>query len=620
MKRLLPLLLCLLLLGCAPSTPETLPTEPAPVPETAPTPISMYDGDHPLEMAYYGALKVYPLTTRKTQGFRTLGEDILTFSGYGSTTLTLLTGRELTLTASRTLDFELSPTDPSLQIWEDGLCFYDPNQQLLRFLDDSLTETHTIPLPQTAVGSPILSQDRQQVYYCTSSALFCWDRTSGLHRRIKEMSYEAQTLTGLHLEETVLQCRICDNGSVYTLFLDTQTGQLLHRLEGEVSLSTLDSRFYAAIPLGSMEQLLYGEAGRPPQILYPEDLAAWNRYLPREQLLVTVSSLDDQRTQLTGYDLTTGTQQVQLTLDAFQSIRDMASTGDGTVLFLVYDPASDGDILYRWETASTVFSPEDPDSRYSLPYDSAAEDPAALERCREEAARLSEKYGFRILVAEDALAVQPWDYEFTAETQSQVLSRELELLDLRLSQYPQAVLEKTASHFSSLTLCLVRSIHATPASGSLEAATGIQFLDGSDAYVAITLGKYSQQALYHELYHVMETHILNESTALDQWNDLNPEGFSYSLGYDLPEGADSWLTGADPAFADSYSMTWPKEDRARIFEKAMLPGNRELFSGHTLQAKLAALCQGIRSAYGLRKSPETFPWEQYLLDPLAYCE
>lgn len=623
MKRLIPLLLCLLLLGCAPGTPEaTLPPETLPVPEeTAPAPISMYDGDHPLEMAYYGALKVYPLTTRKTLGLRTFGEDILTLSGYGNTTLTLLTGRELTLTASRTLDFELSPEDPSLQVWEEGISYYDPIKQQILFLDTNLQEIRTISMPEDCTGSPVLSQTQAQIFYFTPNALFCWDQDSGLHRRVKEMSYEEQSLTGLHVNDTVLQCRTLDGGTVHTLFLDAQTGQLLRQMDGDVSLTTLDTRFYASIPLGTMEQLLYGGNGEETQALYPEDLAADNFYLPQEQLLVTASLLADDRVRLTGYDLTTGTQSVQLTLDTLQSVRSMVSAGDGTVFFLVYDPESDADILYRWETASTVFAPEDRDSCYRMPYSQVvAEDPDALEHCRAEAARLSEKYGISIRIHEDALAVQPWDYTFTAETRPQVLSQELNLLDQRLGQYPAEILEKTASHFSSLSICLVRSITGSAASGALDAATGVQFLEGSDAYVVISLGKYSQQALYHELFHVMETHILNESTALDQWDDLNPEDFSYALGSDLPEDAETWLAGADPAFVDRYSMTWPKEDRARVFEKAMLPGNRELFSAHTLQAKLTAICQGIRQAYGLRKSPEAFPWEQYLLDPLAYAE
>ena len=64
-------------------------------------------------------------------------------------------------------------------------------------------------------------------------------------------------------------------------------------------------------------------------------------------------------------------------------------------------------------------------------------------------------------------------------------------------------------------------------------------------------------------------------------------------------------------------MSFPKEDRARIFEYALLPGNREVFTPERMQSKLLAVCTGIREAYGLKNDSRIFPWEQYLKNPLA---
>lgn len=54
------------------------------------------------------------------------------------------------------------------------------------------------------------------------------------------------------------------------------------------------------------------------------------------------------------------------------------------------------------------------------------------------------------------------------------------------------------------------------------------------------------------------------------------------------------------SFVDTYSMSYPKEDRARIFEYAMTAGNEPLFAASPLQYKLKMLCQGIREAFGLK--------------------
>ena len=91
MKHLLAVLLCLLLSGCAPQTsPDTeVPSE------TVPEKTSMYDPLHPIELAYPGEVRAYPLTYEDVHGILACGNDVLTLSGEEHTTLTLLTGDDL---------------------------------------------------------------------------------------------------------------------------------------------------------------------------------------------------------------------------------------------------------------------------------------------------------------------------------------------------------------------------------------------------------------------------------------------------------------------------------------------------------------------------------------------
>ena len=65
-------------------------------------------------------------------------------------------------------------------------------------------------------------------------------------------------------------------------------------------------------------------------------------------------------------------------------------------------------------------------------------------------------------------------------------------------------------------------------------------------------------------------------------------------------------------FIDTYSMSYPKEDRARLFEYAMTAGHEDLFSSPNLQRKLQQLCTGIREGFGLKNHEDPLPWEQYL--------
>ena len=127
------------------------------------------------------------------------------------------------------------------------------------------------------------------------------------------------------------------------------------------------------------------------------------------------------------------------------------------------------------------------------------------------------------------------------------------------------------------------------------------------------------QHLYHELFHIIDTRVLSTCNAYDDWKKLNPKGFSYDIQYASGRSAEgqAFLNPEKRYFVDLYSMCYPKEDRARIMEYAMLDGQEDLFRSAPMQAKLRKLCQGIRKAFYLEAEPVAYRWEQYLDAPLA---
>lgn len=607
MKYLLTLALAIMLLcGCGRILPEE-----SPLPSET-QPLSAVEETSEPE-ACQGALQVQALTLTDAQGLRSFGEHLLLFSGREQTTLTVLSVPELTIQASLSLDFSLSDHDPSLQFHPDGtLSCYDPEARETLVLDGSLQILRSIAAPGDLTGLPLLSDDGTTLYYCTASGVRAWDLDSGIRRRVKEMRSDSQTLTGLLMDGTVLQCQVTEGTSVRTLFLSAQDGRLLQEKKGEVSVVSSDDRYYAAVPAGSVPVSVFGTSDSGPQMLVPADPEAARFFLPDCNGLVAVATQEAQ-TQLEYYRLDTGARISALTLAGFQSPAALAGIGD-SLYILTRDSAKERDILCRWYIEEDSPLSLQDSTCYTEPYYTAeAPDTEGLAQCQRLADQLGEKYGLRILIWKDAAAAAPWDYTFEAEHLVPVLRQELALLDKRLAQYPEELLSQTAAHFTSLNLCLVRSLTAAD-SGSLTAATGVQFLNGTDAYVVIATGEYAGQALYHELFHVMETHIFSTSTAFDRWEELNPAGFQYDYSYTANAQRDSgvYLFQENRAFVDTYSMSFPKEDRARIMEYAMLPGQEALFRPAIMQAKLAALCTGIREAYGLKQSEETFLWEQYL--------
>lgn len=601
MKRILPLLLCCLFLwGCGPvsSTREA----PAPVEPTAASPSAQVVIGP--QVCFDGALLVYSPGVSDATGLYTMGSDLLVLSGTEQTTLTVLRGEDLTQAASLTLSFPLASQDPSLRVGDGYLSYFDPAEQETLVLDSSLRAVSHIPAPEDLQGVPILSGDRNSLYYCTKDGIRVWDLETGLRRRIKEMAFPGQALTGLVLQDTALLCTVSEDGQSRTTLVSAQTGSLLYETVGDITLSGENGWYSASLPRGLDQMLLCGDDPENPQLFLPEDDTLRCFFLANHAGAVTYGNQGVCR--LSYYDLLSGQRTSSLTLDAgFTPIAE-ADTPEGDLYILAR--MNTAYVIFRWEISPDNALAVHEDVSYLSSYQT---DPAAAAQCSAYAARLSEQFGISIRIGQEAARVSPRDFRLEPETQPALLLRELQNLEKQLSVFPDSLLPDTASHFASLNLCIVQSITGTAESGS---PTGVQFLDGTDAYVVITAGKASRQSLYRELFHAMETHILTESIALDSWNRLNPLSFTYGAS-DLSE---DWLSGENQAFLDTDSTILPKEDRSRIFEAAMTPGNKEVFRPWMLQRKLTAICKGIREAYGLTESPESYPWEQYLDASLAY--
>lgn len=611
-KALCLILICLILCGCAPqATPETAvaaSTLPATAMENAP--MRLYVPEHPLEQSAPGALRIYPLR-RKAHGILAMGDDLLALCGSGTTVLTLLTGDDMVVSATAELDFHLSADDPSLQIGADTLSYYDPVRRETVILSHGLKDVGRIAAPEGLIGSPVLSADRSTLFYCTVNAIRAWNLESGIRRCVKELSHEVQEIVGIHQDDSVLQCRIMRDGEEQTLFLAADTGRLLREVPGNVTLEMQDSAYYASVPDGPVRLQLFGQHEGETQLLSPGDVYADCFFLKNQRRIIAVSQRKSPLFNC--YDLDSGLRVAELSIDGEYEFVSVTARDEDSVFLLLKDRDENG-VLCQWDLCADASCTGD-NQRYVGPrYTEDSPDVAALARCQAEAARLGEKYGIQVLVWEDPLRVAPWDYEFEPEYLAPVLSQELSALDQRLSYYPPEILAGIKEHFSDLTICLVRKIQGSPQSGSLETATGVQFCHDGHAYITIAAGRYAERALYHELYHVMETRLLTDSTAFDRWDALNPKGFTYDLDYTANRNrqAEQYLQPANRSFVDIYSMSYPKEDRARIMETAMCGGNEDLFRSSTMQGKLRCLSQAIREAYGLKKSTEVFRWEQYL--------
>lgn len=628
MKRIITLVLAALLILCGCNTqpePSAAPTDsPATDPVPTTEPIGIYDATSEIEASTDGALKAYPLSRTDSIGAVPMGDDLLLFSGVDSTTLTKLSGENLYTSAVASLSCYIYPSDTAVQVSDKGVTYYNERSNQLIFLDAQLKQVKQVSLPESISGTPVLSADRQQLYYCTADALRCMDLETGLDRLVKEMYFYGQCPTALLYDDTVISCaHEDDDGNYRQLFISTQTGELLNETFHDITIWTYGTSYFAQNMDGVYPELLIGDTEEGPTLLTPHTYGS--TVFPVLEIGGTVLVTEDtaaDNMQLDYYDLCSGKRTSMITISGQEPLWGLhADVETQTVWFLRYDPQYGCEVLYRWDPAKTKVSGGT--SCLSSRYTFDNPDFAGLAACRETADALSEKHGVQILLWTDATAFQPWDYTLVPEYQVRVIQQELKELEQFLALYPEDFLKTAAEHTTSgrIQICLVRSILGnSSAEGTLSEVVGLQYWDDNkNAYLSLAAAQdqFLQNAC-HEIFHIIDSRVMTVSKAYDDWNTLNPKGFSYDNDYitNLSREDYQWTEGEDRAFIDIYSMSYPKEDRARIMEYAIMPGNEHCFKSETMQRKLRQLCLGIRDAFGLKKSAESFLWEQYLNEPL----
>lgn len=620
MKHIVALLLLLLVLaGCAPAVPETTePTQPPTLDttETTEPPLhTLYQPDSPVQTQTAGAVRQYAVPDGQCQLLLPLGDGILVVStkAAGEETemiLTVISGQEAAVTASKHLYTDLQSFLATLQPLPQGLGYYDSTKGCAVILDSRLQELGRYSLPADMQGLPVLSDMGNAVYYTNGSQLRALELQTGVPRLLREYTYPELLPERVFGGDALLSCSITEaDGSSYTAFVSAKNGQILGTDSTLYTLQGTREAFFLHRKEASVTEYLFGELEEPVQSFFPAEENAVCYWLPEQSRMLTVFAESDHVQVLDLYDLTTGLRTASLPLEDIGYIFAAAPAGDG-IWLLGRDIALESDVLYFWDGSSQLTQEQ---TRYvTLRYTEDNPDVQGLALCRKWADKLEQTYDVEITFETEQL-VQPPDYQLWGEYHVRAIRSGLAQLEVALSAFPEGFLEELGeiSETEVLYLSLVREIS--------DDVLGLQYWQENEAYIALTLGEELQTTFYHEICHALDSYIFSNSTVLDDWDDLNPRGFDYLYSYDgYHEYEDSaYLSGEKRAFTDAYAMTYPMEDRARILEYAMSADNESYFTAPIMQRKLKRLCTAIRDAFDLEESPVAFLWEQYLAQPLA---
>jgi hypothetical protein len=289
--------------------------------------------------------------------------------------------------------------------------------------------------------------------------------------------------------------------------------------------------------------------------------------------------------------------------------------GEDCVWFAAWVEKQKAQCLFRWDPSQTK---TENDRTYLEPY-YTADNPNldGLQACKELARTLGDQYGVNILIWNDTDAYHPWDYTFIPEHRPEIYRRDLQALEQALQKFPEGFLNEAASGSDNgrLTICLVRGLKREEQTNAPENADGAQYWMEDSPYIALAVGESLEQTFYHQISHLIDSCVISTSKAYDDWEYLNPWEFNYDYDYEENKNREDegYLDDENRLFIDTYSMSYPREDRARILEYAMMPGNESYFASEQMQEKLSVICSALREVFDLDPDQQ-YAWEQYLKD------
>lgn len=591
--KLLAAALCLFLLaGCAGKTEE--------VPEpTEATSQSLHVSGHALETRTSGIMEVFPIAAEAPLGLWALGEDVVLSTESG---MTLYTGSALREAASVSAGQVLGAAGTQLFV-------YDETARQILTLDSALSPDSAWSLPEKTLGLPGVSPDGKTFYYLQADGLYVLDTELDSPRVLRDnMAVQSGSVRCLGDGKTLLLNLTDPNGAENTLLVSAEDGQSMEEALSPRDAAALPEGIALCASPGAFSRVML--LGDTPQRLVTRSGETCLGFLPDLSAAVTGSSGDSGMT-LRLYLLSTGVCRSEVNLPGVDQVRLGCVIADGKLYILAHS-ADSGWLILRWHF--DAFPVQSKESCLAPYHDTPTAQEAANSRARADA--LENAYGLSIRIGEEALAVQPWDYTFSGTAPADETDWTLEALDTLLAVFPEGFLSRLQTGWEGFSLCLVPRIQGTPASGSLSSAQGLQFQEDGQCYVVLALAPIEdlRYTLFHEFSHLIDTQVMDRCSAYDDWADLNPQEFAYSLDVNADMSANKqYLTGTNRCFVDYYAMVNPAEDRARIFECAVNPGNGDMFTAPILQQKLRRICTGIREAFDLEGYGESFLWEQYLI-------
>lgn len=450
--------------------------------------------------------------------------------------------------------------DAQPQLLEGGAAVWDTSPERVMLFDENLQLTHIYTLGEMN-GRGYADPQGKTLY------LLDWDRG------IYQVDLEGNTETPVFPHIRRIKIYGAQENMVFFGGEDLETGR---HMDGALDLSTGTvtrcpfSRCLSGLSgadglwLGNEGTESYIGGGENPAGLHHPD---WDvKMMPDGRLLF--KALNEEKILICEND---GTYVTQWTMPEGMVFswggRNVFPWKNGYLLSAL-DSRNQGHLLYL----DATFPTEGKDMDITMAEEEqggAAAEPELYRRAK----KISDTYGVKILIADQCGFTYP---SFTASelTDTLWISQGLTMVEDALSSYPEDFFRQLPfGTIDEIQISLVSDLTAANGFGGDGGYCAITYDDGTSQNIILDVHSAAQSTIYHEVSHILDEKLLyhaglQEKPAFseEQWQELQPEGFSYTYDYAQVPTLNSDTYGW---FIDGYSGTFPTEDRARVLEYAM---------------------------------------------------
>lgn len=518
-------------------------------------------------------------------------------------------------------------------------CFYIYDRQLALVNIYYVSESFYI--------NPIISEDGKFAYYSNSNASVCYKLTlsTGIITEIIEAPqkgaiYPCGIVFSGNSQEILIISR-CDYNDGYSEtyeYYDADTFELLATQNCKVSFEKCGKNSYGCKIYDNNPRLLYfpnlneSDAKEFCPYDYNEYYSYWfqtNLTLITETLIDNFSDENFNKSRIRIYDLTSGlcTYETAATFDSENAgayhdyyISRCIYSQKYNAEIIVCENFSIGSSFYLLDlNAANGRNTENDKTIYLYDFTSSGEiNYGAIYSLKVYAGELSKKYDLKVCIADEARNTT-YDYSMEQIFETAVIRNALTILDGALSRYPENFFKQfNEKNGGTLEINLTGTISPLDGYDTISSAVGLHNYNNGSQYIVLDINYLSslEKTIYHEIFHAMDWFIIfNSDWFGSDWFKLNPSDFEYDYGYESNQhNYDSkYLYYTDEGyFIDTYSKSFPNEDRARIIENAM-DGNSFYFESEGLRNKLIYIDKAIRDVFDSSTWDDVTCWEAVLI-------